>query len=235
MTSGLRALRRKFGITAPRLAVKVVWPWYMRVLFALLLVLVGFVCGQILGGKVVVGTSSSLSAELRKLQQENDTLRTNTVNAERQSQVGLAAQSDLAKQMAVLQDQDTKLKEDLAFYKSILDEGGTNGVLKLHSIKLNRGSQSGEYEYHILLAQSGRHDKMVQGSLQFVMIDPKTSAKQVLSYKGQQAIKINFKYYQRIEGSFVVPASVDSPSVEVQVFEPKAGQPKLTQTLNLPN
>jgi len=46
---------------------------------------------------------------------------------------------------------------------------------------------------------------------------------------------INFKYYQRIDGSFTVPADSMGQSVEASFFEARATQPKLSQKVDLPS
>src|SRR5690606_36358537 len=113
------------------------------------------------------------------------------------------------------------------------------GELKLHSFKLNKGKLPNQYEYHVLLIQSGRHDKMAQGSLAFSLNALRQGEQVTLPLTdGTQTIepiKINFKYYQRIDGNFNVPEDVEAPSVVMSLLEAGSKQVKISQRLDLPN
>lgn len=224
----VRGLKRHFGITAQHVAVRSDLPWYWKSLLWLLLAGVGYGIGY---WQFANADARSLATSISRLDQENRDLQAKLVHAERQSQVDRAAQENLAKEMTALQDEDMQLKEEIAFYKSILAENSASGVAKLHSVKLTKGGRSGEYQYRILLVQSGRHDKNVQGSLR-LSINGKPLAETVGTDKG---IKINFKYYQRVEGSFMLTDGSPGKSLQVQFFETGNSQPKLTQNVSLPN
>jgi hypothetical protein len=223
----LRGLKRHFGITARHVAVRSDLPWYWKSLLWLLFAVTGYGIGY---WQFSSADARSLAASISRLELENQALQARLVHAERQSQVDRAAQSNLAREMTALQDDDMQLKEEIAFYKSILAESATSGVAKLHSVKLSKGSRSGEYQYRILLVQSGRHDKNVQGSLRFSI-----NGKPLLeTVGGGNGIKINFKYYQRVEGSFTLADFNPGKSLQVEFFETGNRQPKLTQNVSLP-
>jgi septation ring formation regulator EzrA len=61
------------------------------------------------------------------LTKENQSLQAKMVYSERQLQVEQATQSNLSKELTKLQDEDMKLKEDLAFYKNMLGERARRG------------------------------------------------------------------------------------------------------------
>jgi len=113
-----RRLRRHFGSTAKRVAVRSQRPWYWSWLSAGLLVLAGYVIGywQFTGGDY------NLRSSVERLTRENQSLQAKMVYNERQLQVEQATQSNLSKELEKLQDEDMKLKEDLAFYKNMLGE-----------------------------------------------------------------------------------------------------------------
>ena len=223
----LRTLRRHFGITAQHVAVRSELPWYWKSVVWLILLGVGYGIGYL---QFADADARSLASTISRLDQENHALQARLVHAERQTQVDRAAQANLAKEMTLLQDEDMRLKEEIAFYKSILAENSSSGVAKLHSVKLSKGTRSGDYQYRILLVQSGRHDKNVQGNLR-LSINGKQLAETVGPEKG---IKINFKYYQRIEGSFTLADDLSGKVLQVQFFETGNSQPKLTQNISLP-
>lgn len=230
-----RGLRRHTGIATRQVAVHAAWPWQWRLAMALLLLTAGYAIGY---WQCAGGDRSRLEQDIRRLQAENQAMQASVAQVERQLQVEHAAQGTLAKEMAGLQDENMQLKEDVAFYKGILAEGGSAGVPKLHSVKLSKGARAGEYHYHILLVQTGRHDKTVQGSLQLLLNATQAGqpVTQPVETTGQgKGIKVDFKYFQRIEGDFKVPVAMNGKSLRVQFTEAGGAQAKLSQTVDFPS
>lgn len=231
----LPRLSGHFGITAQRMAVRSQVSWYWRLLGAAALIGIGFGVGY---WCFQTGGHIRLPENVQQLQTENQALQTKIVYAERQLQVERAAQASLAKEMAAMQDEDMRLKEDIAFYKSILVEGAGSGILKIHSMKVAKAKNPGEYQYHILLVQSGKHDKPVQGSLQLEISGTQAGKPVVVKLNdgqlSQKARKLNFKYYQKVDGTFSVPGDTTAKTLLARFYEPGAAEPKLVQSVNLP-
>jgi len=231
-----RILKRCFGPTATHVAVRAQIPLYWRILGALFLVILGYSLSY---WRYAGGNAAVLREEVSRLELENRKLHTQAIHVERQQQITTVAQSDLTKDLGTLQEENVRLKEDVAFYRSILEDSAGVAVIKLHTFKVSQGARPGEYQYRLLLVQSGKHDKNVQGSLQLTVIgnkDGKQVMQQVMGDKTQQhSGKVNFKYYQPIEGSFTLPAQVAPQSLEAKFFQTGSTEPKLTQALALTN
>jgi hypothetical protein len=230
MRRTFRRLRGRHGVTARRVAVRASRPWYWRLLIPFVALAVGYALAY---WQLSNGEHFQAAAESEQVH----ALVAQLVSAERRLQVEHAAQSNLAKEISSLQDEMLTLKEEVAFYKSVLTESATPGVLKLHSVKLTKGSHPGEYRYHILLVQSGSHDKMAQGKLQLILQAAQNgkAVTQHVEPPGQQhGIVVSFKYYQRIDGIFNVPAGMQGQSLLVELSEPGDRRPKMTQSVNLP-
>lgn len=236
MRRTVRALRRRFGLSAPRVAVRPELPWYWRICLVLLLVAGGFYAGY---WRYAQGNTAVLRDRLASLELENKNLHAQAIHVERQKQVTTVAQTDLAKDMASLQEENGRLKEDVTFYKSILEESSGVAVVKLHSFKVSRSARPGEYLFRVLLIQSGKHDRNVQGHLQLTVIG-KQGGKPVVQtvVNGKDARsngKVNFKYYQPLEGAFTVPTSIAVQGLQAQFYQGGSTEPKLTQTVSLTN
>jgi hypothetical protein len=147
-------------------------------------------------------------------------------------------QKDLAKDLTALQEENVRLKEDIGFYKSILEDSSSVGVVKLHSFKVSKASSPGEYQFRILLIQSGKHDKSVQGRLQLELTGTQDGkpVTQIIAAGTQPkgSFKINFKYYQPIEGGFSVPDNLVITGVQAKFFQTGFSEPKLTQSASMP-
>ena len=230
-----RRLRGHFGTTAKKVVLRPSQPWYSQLLVVALLVLFGYLIGYWQYSGVDYDT---LMRNLNGLLRDNQTLEAKTVYRERQLQVERAAQRTLTEEIAALQDESMRLKEELAFYRGILSENATSGELKLHSFKINKGKSQNQYEYHVLLIQSGRHDKWAQGRLMLNLKGMKDGEGMTLPLRNGQdligPVKINFKYYQRVDGQFTLSDVLEDMSVELTLIEPGARQPKITQQLDLP-
>lgn len=112
-----RRVRRHFGLTAKRVAVRTQRPWYFRVIVTLMLVASGF------GLAYWMLHSDDIETVRQKLQQaelENKQLEAKLIGAQRELQVELATNNNLAKELATVQDENLKIKEDLFFYKNML-------------------------------------------------------------------------------------------------------------------
>jgi len=177
-------------------------------------------------------------AELNaRLQTENAALRQDVAASERQLQIERSTYGDLAKQVKDLSDENTSLKEDLAFFQSLLSAGSKEAV-SIYRFNVEPDSLPGEYRYRLLLLQMGPRQKEFQGKLQFVVDVLQNGQKSVMTIPEQnesdlEAYNVNFKYYQRVEGSFRVESGAVATSVQVRVFENGANDAKLTQTVNL--
>lgn len=230
-----RRLKRHFGATAKQVAVRSQRPWYWKLLTAVVLFLFGYLLAywQTAGGEF-----GKLNKSLESILKENRDLQAKLVHGERQLQVERAAQDNLSKELAKLQDEDMRLKQDVAFYKNILVENVGASQVKLHSFELAKGQQPNQYEYHILIVQSGRHDKTIQGNIK-LMLSGIQSGKPVslpvtLDSTAAQAMKINFKYYQRIDGRFMVPDGMLAQAIEASFIEIGGNHPKISLRADLP-
>lgn len=113
-----RKIRRHFGLTAKQVAVRSKRPWYFQVLLAVLFVTVGFGSAYwIFQG----GENKSIHQKYEQIILENRALQTKLVGAQRELQIELATNNNLAKELATVQDESIKTKEDLFFYKNMLN------------------------------------------------------------------------------------------------------------------
>ncbi len=237
-----------FGISAPRMAVRAAIPWYLRWLgiagLAVVILLISRATYDF--GKQFAGFDQSeadsemqrLRAQNVKLQQEVDLTGGRIAQGERQLQIERATYADLVKQMKALADENAALKEDLAFFQTLMPSGGKEGGVAVNRFLVQNDALPGEYRYRLLITQTGQRSKDFQGSLQFVVNLQQDNKKVVMTLPADsdqegKGFKLNFRFYQRIESTFRVAPNAVVKNIQVRVFENGSSEPKLTQTANL--
>ena len=207
----MRSLKRKFGISAPKVAVRPQIPGYVRWLaIAILAVLaVGLSWSMYDAGRKFAGFDKNeinyeldrLSQTNIRLQRENDELRMKIASLDRQSQMDRVAREDIGKQVKALENENIRLKEDLAFFQNLGSvPGKTEQRVSIGRLKLERGQLPGEYHYSLVLVQGGQRQKDFQGSLEFAVNFQQNGQKMVMPLASENPSKmldVRFKFYQR--------------------------------------
>ncbi|MGQ0749835.1 MAG: DUF6776 family protein [Betaproteobacteria bacterium] len=242
----LRALKQRFGISAPRVAVRAHVPWYWRWLGILSMAVLAAGIGWftlhpavVLSGFAAVdnGISSEKSSEeSARQQQELAELRARAAVAERQFAIERATYDDLVRQIRALTEQNAALKEDLAFFQTLMPAGGGTMGIMVDRFRLQKDILPGEYRYRLFLVQTGPRDRNFQGRLQFVVNlteNERTTALTVPAESERDAreYRLDFKFFQRVEGTFRVNPNAVVKSLQVRVYEKGSDTPRLAHTV----
>lgn len=122
-----RKIRRHFGLTAKQVAVRSKRPWYFQMLLALTFMLIGFGSAYwLFHKKDQTQLQIQMQTQLQQKTLEAKDLISKLVGAQRELQVELATNNNLAKEFASVQDENLKIKEDLFFYKNMLNGKNKN-------------------------------------------------------------------------------------------------------------
>jgi hypothetical protein len=243
-----RTLKRKFGIAAPRVAVRTHLPWYWRwlgiVTLGALVVGIGWATYDF--GMTFAGFRkdeadrelTSLKETIARAQQEMAELRNRAARAESQLEIERATHGDVAKQVKALAEENAALKDDLAFFQSLMPISAADGALSINRFRLEPGGMPGEFRYRLVLVHAGQRAKEFRGSLQFVLNVAQDGKQAVLTLPrpGEPAaseFQLSFKLFQRVEGTFRLAPDAVVRSLQVRVFEIGTNAPKLTQTLKV--
>lgn len=240
----LRRLRRRFGITAPQLAVRVHVPWYLRaisivVLTALLLALAGWVYDT---GRLMAGFDQGETKELRLanalLEDEAARLRSLLTASESTLQIEQATQRLLAEKNSTLVNDNARLREELAVFERLTKlEGKADGEISLDRLSVRSDVSPGRYRFSFLIALQGpRRGKEAQLSLQIVASPRAATAGAKMTFPRRDdpdaaQYEIALRNFRRVEGKFEVPADFTVGTVEVRIFE--AGVLRASKSLTL--
>ena len=249
MAQFVRTLQRKFGISAPRMSVRAHVPWYWRwfVVMMIGVVVAGVGWATYHFGMEFAGFRQSESERLLSRFEEDlkerdaqvAELRAKAAVAERQLQIERATYADLSRQLKSLSDENAALREDLAFFQSLMPAGSKEAAaVSINRFRVQPESVPGEYRYRLLLVQTGQRVKEFQGNVQFVLNVEQSERKFVVMLptednRSDSEYQLNFKFFQRVEGTFKIAPGAVVKSMQVRVFENGAKAPKLTQVVNL--
>ncbi len=153
---------------------------------------------------------NALRQHAETLESENASLREQTAILERAAQVERQAYSHVDDKLRDLQDQILDLKEELAFYRGIVTTRGKTRGLAIQSFKLEPNGKDGEYRYKLVLTRTMKNDKVTRGLVSLTVSgeqggNPRDLNLSDLTVQGQAELKLNFRYFQRLEGQLTLP------------------------------
>lgn len=242
-----RRVKRRFGIAAPRLTVRLHMPWYLRwsMLAPFLIGALALAWWAYGSGLEVAGFHRSeaeqelvqLRERVEVLSAENVTLKSRQVQYERLIQIEQSSNQETARQLKSLSDENISLQEDLAFFQNLTAVRGKEGELGIHRLKLVRDSLPGEYRLRMLLVQGGQRAREFSGSYQLVatIVEDGQRTTRVFPQdaSGNAQFQLAFKYYLRVDKSLQLPPEAQLESVQVRIFEQGSREPRLRQSVNL--
>jgi hypothetical protein len=242
-----RKLRQTFGISAPRMSVRtqLSWRWKIPAMCVLLALIAGlwwwgFDLGQFLGGfnrSEVAEKQERLDTEVAQLREENVRLRGRNSELESDLAMTRGAQVWLSKQTIELQNENTQIKEELAFLQRLFSDTGKQGTVSIQRLTAER-ERDDAYHFSLLIVRGGNPRDEFAGELTLqagVVAGGKPS---VIALPDDQpdpsgAFKLRFKYYQRVEGTIVVPPGSQLKTLQAKVLETGQASPKATRSLNI--
>jgi len=250
MAGRLSKLRQRFGIAAPKVSVRTHVPWYLRWLgFAVILAFSAalaawiYDAGRRFAGfdrSEVVQELSSARSELAKLRDEHERLRAVANAADSKVAIERTAQQKLAQQTSTLEQDNARLREELAIFESMLSSDTASAApLSVLRFKVEPDVLPGEFRYRILLLASGpRRGREFQGRLELAvsLTEAGRSAMMVVPKEGaseSSTFRLAFKHFQRIDGIFRVNPKARVASVQARIYEAGSAEPKVTRSVAL--
>ena len=219
------------------------WPWRLVAITVLLAIVGGmwwwgFDFGQFFGGinrKEVLAKLVTLEADNTKLKTEAAQLRSRTTQLESDLAITTGAQSTLSKQALELMAENTQLKEELSFLQKLFADSNKQPGLSIAKLNVEREREDvwhysalvvrAEFEGGLSLTASLQHgDGGTRTTLTLPDDQPESAP----------ALKLKFKYYQRLEGTIRVPEGAQLRSVTARAFEAGQASARASRTLAIP-
>ena len=242
----LRRLRSHFGISAPRVAVRTHLPWYWRALSAVVLAaaslaLAGWIydAGQRFAG-FHQGAREHEIAEMReriaRLESDLEGNRKVANASESRLRIESTSQERLSLQIRTLEEENTRLKSDLATFESLAGGDAGDSGLAVSRLQILPGD-GGQYRYRLLLVQTGgKKDKEFNGMVQLIATVQRGKETVMIQFPaaGDPAAsqyQVSFRYFRRLEGTFKVAAEARVLRVEARLIQD--GAVKASQSVAL--
>lgn len=164
-----------------------------------------------------------------------DTISVAASVAENQVRIERSAQQQLAAQVKALEVENGKLKDDLAFFESLLPADKTVGGVSIRRLAADVAGPN-QLRYRLVVMRGGKSEQEFTGTLQVavtvlqngksaIMIFPEAGSRDP-AY--MEKFQLAFKRYQRVEGLLTLPDGTAMKSMQVRVLE--KGQLRAQQT-----
>jgi hypothetical protein len=157
-----------------------------------------------------------MSQKLRAALSENQQLKDQAAYLSRSQQIDDSACTSVKQSLSSLQAESADLREQLSFYRGIVSPAESQAGVRVFEFKIygatakDKQAAPGGYKYDLVLIQSVRHDKRVDGELSVSFEGLRNGAKQTvkladLATDSNKNLVFSFKYFEEFSGSFRFP------------------------------
>ena len=244
-----KRLRQRFGISAPKLAIRTHVAWYWRalgliVILSLSLALAAWIYDA---GRRIAGFHSDESIReiqalrnyVMELDRELTKLRSLAGSGESSLQMERATQRQLSAQVRLLEAENAVLKQDLAFFEGLMpaSEVGGDAAAKIDHLRIDAQGTPGEYRYRMLVVNNGgRQNREFKGTLQLLVKVQQAGKDAIITLPSEtepnpQRFRFEIKHFHRLEGVFSVPVGAVIKSVEARLLQDGAVRARQSVTL----
>lgn len=192
-----------------------------------------------LGGQNGVGTPASsqlseLKQQVEKLDSEREKLSSTANSADSELNIERATQKQLATQVQTLTAENSKLKEDLAFFENLIPSENGPRSLRIGAFKAEVHNQS-QIQYRVLAMQGGKNVPDFVGEIQLVATVLQGNKTSTITYPEASSgeagkLKLSFKYYQRLDGTITLPEGATIKTLQARIMN--KGQIRTYQSIN---
>ena len=168
------------------------------------------------------GDLDRLRSQLAQALADRDREAAAAVNWESRLKVEQSAQEQVRVQVKMLEDENARLKGDLAFFESLLPMPVDAKGVVIRSFRVQADAEPNSLRYRLLVQQSGRPERDFVGEVTLT-INLQDDGRSVVLQLPDPAMPsagpapLSFRHYQRLEGIFPVPAGATVRSVLVRI------------------
>jgi len=149
--------------------------------------------------------------ELRTLRNEHETLQQELVNIRMGGDVDRQSVELLRKELRDQQQELVDLRDQNALYKGMITPAELERGLVIRSWQLFASSEPRRYNFRLTIQQLTNKPALLKGIVNITLLGTKDAVpaklqmKELLGKERVEILKFSFKFYQNLEGSFVLP------------------------------
>lgn len=177
----------------------------------------------------------SLSQRLRAALAENQQFKAQLAYIKQSGQIDNDACTLVKESLGGMQQENSSLREQLAFYRGIVSPKQSSEGLRVYDLKVTRSAhEAQQYDFELLLIQPRHHDHLVDGKAKIVISGLLNGVRHSyplsgMIVAGHKNLLFSFKYFQELDGSFRLPAGFRPIRVTVTLI-PDSDKPKVEQS-----
>lgn len=204
-----------------------------------LLIWAAFVYGQSRAGHDRLAAnenSGKLESQIDDLLAQNEELQRQNAKLSRDMGIDRDAGGQVEKELTKTQSQILDMKEELTFYRSIVQPNKAARTLNIKKIALEPDGPR-QFKYKLSLVQDGRNDAPVRGTVEFYLEGSRGGDHvEILEWPSISVTKVDkqqkfgFKYFQNFEGAIKLPDKFVPSSIHLKVLSATSGVVNVEQT-----
>jgi cell division protein FtsB len=165
---------------------------------------------------------AAMRERIAELQDRNDSLTKQVAELERNSLIERQSAEEIRAALVAMEARLLEVNEELSFYKSILSPADMEPGLHVQSFEIEPGDGPGEFLYKLVLHQVRGNDRVAKGEVEIDLSgrlggEARTLKLAEFSAQGADALKFSFKYFQSLEGAFLLPKGFEPADIEIRV------------------
>jgi len=158
----------------------------------------------------------------RKLQHDNKMLGEERAVLQRDMQIEKQGYSGIRDSLMELQTEVLELKEEVAFYRSIVSPNQSSKGLRIQSFRVKKIARERGYHYKLVLTQVMKNNRVTSGHIVMAVEGvqgntPTSLFLDTISPGSKQQLPFRFKYFQNFEGDLVLPKGFVASRIRVTV------------------
>lgn len=160
---------------------------------------------------------SQLAANIEQL----DSLQQQIINAEQASAVDRQALLEIQSVLVELREDNVQLEEDVLFYRQIMSPENIENGLVIGQLDLSSTEEENRIRYRIELKQLTNNENVVSGRANVNIVGMQEGQEVSMPLRDlavdedQLDIRLQFRYFQNIEGELLLPENFVPETVEI--------------------
>jgi len=186
---------------------------------------------------LTVGNKSEVENYIRKLEKDNKLLVEELAKATRNSDIDSTASREVQRTLTDKENTIKDLKEELSFYKSIVSPQGKEKGLNINSFNMHSSTVNPQLvKFQLVLTQAGNNNKAAKGMVLIRLQGKEGESQKTLEWwdiRSESNVgrpSFDFKYFERLEGNMLVPASFEAENVLIKVLPESAHLSSIQQS-----